>query len=61
MSTTAPILMPMKQAATVAGCSVKFLIGACNHPNQFKRLKHKRIGRQYRTSAEWLNEWINQN
>jgi hypothetical protein len=51
----------MKQAATVAGCSVKFLIGACNHPNQFKRLKHKRIGRQYRTSAEWLNEWINQN
>ena len=59
MTTAEPILMPAKKAAQIAGCGVKFIISACNHPNVFRRLKHKRIGREYRTTREWLTEWIN--
>lgn len=56
-----PTLIPIAQAAEIAGVSVKFLISACNHPNVFSRLKSKKIGRKYTTTKEWLNDWINRN
>lgn len=55
------LLISMQDAAKIAGCGVKFLISACNHPNHFRRLKHKRIGSHYRTTREWLSDWLNRN
>ena len=59
MTSPDPILLPIKRAAALAGCSVKLLKQSANHPNVYRRLRTKRVGNRYFVTREWLTEWIN--